>query len=43
MDGIYAYIQDAFGEEMAAYIALVSEYERHTDPDWDPFADKWPY
>ena len=30
-----------YGEEMAMGIANVIEYERHTDPTWDPFAAIW--
>ena len=41
IDGIYAWISLLWGEERASRIANISEYERHTDPDWDPFSEVW--
>ncbi|KAF2205940.1 DJ-1/PfpI protein [Delitschia confertaspora ATCC 74209] len=39
MDLIYAFIGEMYGEKVAEEIANGSEYERHTDPDEDPFAE----
>ena len=33
-------IADMAGTEVAEAIALVTEYEWHRDPSWDPFAAK---
>jgi transcriptional regulator GlxA family with amidase domain len=38
MDGTFAFIAKIWGEEVATSIANIIEYERHTDPHWDPFA-----
>ncbi|EJD55503.1 class I glutamine amidotransferase-like protein [Auricularia subglabra TFB-10046 SS5] len=39
IDGIFAWIGHVYGEELATTIADRIEYERHTDPSWDPFSD----
>ncbi|PLB47441.1 DJ-1/PfpI family protein [Aspergillus steynii IBT 23096] len=39
VDATFAFLDWAYGEETATTIANLMEYERHTDPDWDPFAD----
>ncbi len=39
IDIIFAWMAYVYGEETADRIANAMEYERHTDPNWDPFAD----
>ena len=41
MDGIFAWIDELWGEEKATRIANILEYERQTDPSVDPFAAVW--
>ncbi|KAH7104486.1 class I glutamine amidotransferase-like protein [Auriculariales sp. MPI-PUGE-AT-0066] len=41
MDAIFGWVRELWGEERAARIANILEYERHTDPSWDPFAGIW--
>lgn len=38
MDMALAVIEESFGSEIAERLALVTEYEWHRDPAWDPFA-----
>jgi transcriptional regulator GlxA family with amidase domain len=38
MDMMYAFIAHNWGEERAQAVADVAEYQRHTDPNDDPFA-----
>ncbi|KAH7144203.1 class I glutamine amidotransferase-like protein [Dactylonectria estremocensis] len=38
IDMMYAFIASQDGEEVAARIAIASEYVRNTDPKYDPFA-----
>ncbi|KAF8970844.1 DJ-1/PfpI family protein [Flammula alnicola] len=38
-DVIFAFMGEVYGEEVAKMIADFMEYERHTDPTWDPYAD----
>lgn len=40
MDMSLAVITRLYGKEVANWLALLTEYEPHTDPDWDPFAKK---
>jgi transcriptional regulator GlxA family with amidase domain len=37
MDMALAVIARLFGEERAEKIAVLTEYEWHRDPSWDPF------
>ncbi|KDR71911.1 hypothetical protein GALMADRAFT_253696 [Galerina marginata CBS 339.88] len=39
IDIIFAFMGEAYGEEVATMIANFLEYERHTDSNWDPYAD----
>ena len=39
IDCMLAFISEVYGEDVAKGIADGMEYERHTDPTWDPFAD----
>ncbi|KAL8385098.1 hypothetical protein RB599_007118 [Gaeumannomyces hyphopodioides] len=39
IDVTLAFIGTVYGKENATYVANMMEYERHTDPAWDPFAD----
>ncbi len=39
IDMALAIIEREFGAEVARQIELGTEYERHRDPNWDPFAD----
>ena len=39
IDMALAIIEREFGAEVAHQIEVGTEYERHRDPDWDPFAD----
>jgi len=39
IDVMLAWIADVYGEETATGIANGMEYERHLDPNWDPFAE----
>ncbi|KAF8995484.1 class I glutamine amidotransferase-like protein [Cyathus striatus] len=41
IDVIFAFIASVHGETVATDIANVMEYERHLDPNWDPFADMY--
>jgi hypothetical protein len=41
MDLIYAFVEHVYGGEVAEDIANASEYERHVDPNDDPFAGIW--
>ncbi|KZV86350.1 class I glutamine amidotransferase-like protein [Exidia glandulosa HHB12029] len=41
IDGIFAWIGHVWGEDTSLRIANLIEYERHTDPSWDPFAIVW--
>ncbi|KAL4871475.1 hypothetical protein BDV12DRAFT_183843 [Aspergillus spectabilis] len=41
IDATLAFIGEIYGEGNATEIANMMEYERHTDPDWDPWADVW--
>ncbi|KAF6841589.1 DJ-1/PfpI family protein [Colletotrichum plurivorum] len=41
IDATLAFMGEVYGEEEAGRIADLMEYERHTDPDWDPFAEKF--
>ena len=38
MDMALAVIGRLYGTERAEEIAVLTEYEWHRDPDWDPFA-----
>jgi transcriptional regulator GlxA family with amidase domain len=40
MDMSLAVITRLYGKEVAEWLARLTEYEPHTDPDWDPFAKK---
>ena len=39
-DMTLAVIARLFGEERAQSVADILEWDRHTDPSWDPFAAK---
>ncbi len=39
MDMALALIETIHGPKLATMIANGTEYDRHTDPDWDPFAE----
>ncbi|KAF8810851.1 DJ-1/PfpI family protein [Phlegmacium glaucopus] len=39
LDIIFAFIGEIYGEEVAKIVADFLEYERHTDPSWDPYAE----
>lgn len=39
IDVIFAFFKEVYGEEIATTIANNMEYERHTDANWDPFAE----
>ena len=41
MDLIYAFVEHVYGGKVAEDIANASEYERHVDPNDDPFAGIW--
>lgn len=38
IDVTFAWIKHVWGEEVAGKVAVLTEYERHLDADWDPFA-----
>lgn len=38
MDMALAVVEELFGTEIAERLALITEYEWHRDPAWDPFA-----
>jgi transcriptional regulator GlxA family with amidase domain len=40
MDMSLAVITRLYGKEVAEWLARLTEYEPHTNPDWDPFAKK---
>jgi transcriptional regulator GlxA family with amidase domain len=39
LDVTFAFLEKVYGDGVAASIANWLEYERHTDPSWDPFAN----
>lgn len=39
IDVTFAFIGAVYGAEVADEVATMLEYERHTDPSWDPFAE----
>ncbi|KAL1711112.1 class I glutamine amidotransferase-like protein [Schizophyllum commune] len=39
IDMLLAWMESVFGAGVAEEVANGMEYERHTDPSWDPFAD----
>ncbi|KAJ4289651.1 hypothetical protein N0V90_010980 [Kalmusia sp. IMI 367209] len=41
VDTAYAFVASVYGEEVAQYVADVSEYTRWTDANYDPFAERW--
>ncbi|KAJ0417298.1 class I glutamine amidotransferase-like protein [Aspergillus carlsbadensis] len=41
IDATMAFIEHLYGADNATEIANIMEYERHTDPDWDPFSEIW--
>jgi transcriptional regulator GlxA family with amidase domain len=40
LDAAFAFIGAVYGDKIAEKLADVLEYERHTDPSWDPFGEK---
>jgi transcriptional regulator GlxA family with amidase domain len=38
IDATLAFLECHFGTELVTYISDQMEYERHTNPRWDPFA-----
>ncbi|KAH8830123.1 class I glutamine amidotransferase-like protein [Flagelloscypha sp. PMI_526] len=38
IDAIFGFVHDVYGEDIADFFAHGIEYERHTDPSWDPFS-----
>ncbi|TEB24553.1 DJ-1/PfpI family protein [Coprinellus micaceus] len=40
IDAIFDFLQTVYGSEVASMIADFMEYERHTDPTWDPWAER---
>jgi len=38
IDVTLAFIEKIYGKDNATSVANLMEYERHTDPNWDPFA-----
>lgn len=40
MDMSLAVISRLYGKDIAAWLELVTEYDAHRDPSWDPFAGK---
>ncbi|KAF2454020.1 class I glutamine amidotransferase-like protein [Lineolata rhizophorae] len=41
IDLMFAFVAKMYGEDLASELALGMEYERHVNPDWDPFAEYW--
>ncbi|KAH6995214.1 DJ-1/PfpI family protein [Ilyonectria destructans] len=39
IDATLAFIEEVYGSDTATYISNLMEYERHTDPSWDPFSE----
>ncbi|KAF4610314.1 hypothetical protein D9613_010619 [Agrocybe pediades] len=39
IDMVFAFMAHVYGEETSKKVADYIEYERHTDPSWDPYAD----
>ncbi|KAH8818576.1 class I glutamine amidotransferase-like protein [Flagelloscypha sp. PMI_526] len=39
LDAMFGFIHDIYGEDVADFFAHGIEYERHTDPSWDPFSE----
>lgn len=39
LDVTFAFISTVYGATVAEEVANMLEYERHTDPSWDPFAE----
>ncbi|RGB36932.1 ThiJ/PfpI domain-containing protein [Rhizophagus diaphanus] len=40
MDMALGFISDVYGRKVANDVALKTEYDWHTDPNWDPFGEK---
>jgi transcriptional regulator GlxA family with amidase domain len=38
LDLAFHFVETHYSPEDAARISMLMEYERHTDPSWDPFA-----
>jgi transcriptional regulator GlxA family with amidase domain len=41
IDVAYAWVGRVYGDEVAEYVSLSSEYERQVDGGEDPFAEVW--
>ncbi|KAK2004518.1 DJ-1/PfpI family protein [Colletotrichum falcatum] len=41
IDATLAFVEEAYGAADAAYVADLMEYDRHRDPSWDPYADRF--
>lgn len=39
MDAAFAFVREVYGSEEADKLAVTLEYQRHEDPNWDPFAE----
>ncbi|KAA8642949.1 hypothetical protein EYZ11_001079 [Aspergillus tanneri] len=39
IDATMAFIEYAYGKDDATTVGNIMEYERHEDPDWDPFSE----
>ncbi|KAG6819381.1 hypothetical protein H0H93_012345 [Arthromyces matolae] len=38
LDAVFAFMAAIYGEEVAEKVSNMLEYERHRDPNWDPYA-----
>ena len=43
MDMILALVEELHGHDVAVIASNVIEYERHTNPDWDPFSSLYTF
>ncbi|KAH8799213.1 class I glutamine amidotransferase-like protein [Flagelloscypha sp. PMI_526] len=41
IDAMFGFVSDIYGEDIADFHSHAMEYERHTDPSWDPFSAYW--
>jgi transcriptional regulator GlxA family with amidase domain len=41
LDAVFAFMGAVYGDKLAERVADILEYDRHTDPSWDPFAEKY--
>lgn len=41
LDAIFAFVEEVYGPAAAGHIQGLLEYDRHMDPNWDPWSEKY--